>query len=49
MFDGFHWYSDFRQRDFWPGPDYRKHQPMYRLYRWTGESTEIKPSFRVTR
>ncbi len=32
-FDGVNWISDFVQRDFWPGPDYRKEKPSYVIYR----------------
>ncbi len=28
------WMSDFRQRDEWPGPAYRKNQPPYKTYRF---------------
>jgi hypothetical protein len=32
-FDGKEWISDFVQREFWPGPDYRKERPEYVIYR----------------
>ena len=32
-FDGAHWISDFIQRDFWPGPRYRKERPPCVIYR----------------
>ncbi|XYJ10406.1 hypothetical protein ACSUZJ_00045 [Telluria sp. B2] len=32
-FDGTHWISDFIQRDFWSGPQYRKHKPSHAFYR----------------
>jgi len=34
MFDGSSWISDFVQRDFWPGEDYRKTKPSFSLYRF---------------
>ena len=34
MFDGEKWISDFKQSDFWPGSDYRKAKPKYRIYRY---------------
>lgn len=34
MYDGSQWISDFKQRDFWPGPTYRKKQPSYAVYRY---------------
>lgn len=33
IYDGQHWYSDFRQRDMWGGPGYRSAQPAYKIYR----------------
>jgi hypothetical protein len=35
MYNGVHWVSDFVQRgaDIWPGPGYRKHIPVYEVYR----------------
>jgi hypothetical protein len=33
MFDGKTWYSDFKQRDMYPGPGYRKFRPSYVIYR----------------
>jgi type VI secretion system secreted protein VgrG len=33
MFTGSQWLSDFRQRDIWPGPGYRKAQPPLAIYR----------------
>jgi hypothetical protein len=32
-FDGTQWISDFTQRDFWSGPQYRKHKPSHAFYR----------------
>lgn len=32
-FDGKAWISDFVQKDFWPGPIYRKEMPTYAIYR----------------
>lgn len=34
MYNGSQWVSDFKQRDMWAGPDYRKHKPNYTLFRW---------------
>jgi hypothetical protein len=31
--DGKNWISDFLQTAFWPGPDYRKDEPDYAIYR----------------
>ena len=35
-YDGRYWISDFVQRDFWAGPDYRnqKPRPSYAVYRY---------------
>lgn len=33
MYNGSQWVSDFKQRDFWAGGDYRKHQPGHVIYR----------------
>jgi hypothetical protein len=33
-FDGKHWISDFIQRDFWAGQEYRKQRPAYVVYRY---------------
>lgn len=33
MFDGKTWYSDFKQRDMYPGPKYRQFRPPYVIYR----------------
>lgn len=33
MFNGSIWESDFKQKDMWSGPGYRKYQPDYKLYR----------------
>jgi hypothetical protein len=35
-YDGQHWISDFFQRDFWAGPDYRNQRPRpsYAVYRY---------------
>ncbi len=35
IFDGKIWISDFRQNGFWPGPNYRKFTPSYKLYRYS--------------
>jgi hypothetical protein len=32
-YDGQTWFSDFRQLDFWAGPDYRRTRPSYAVYR----------------
>lgn len=32
-YDGKNWMSDFVQRDFWPGPAYRKEKPAYAIFR----------------
>lgn len=33
-YDGQSWISDFVQRDFWAGKDYRKERPPYAVYRY---------------
>jgi type VI secretion system secreted protein VgrG len=33
MYSGTQWISDFKQRDMWGGPGYRKAQPSYVIYR----------------
>jgi hypothetical protein len=33
MFDGEIWISDFKQRSMYPGPEYRKQQPDFAIYR----------------
>lgn len=33
-YDGKHWISDFVQRDFWAGKDYRSERPHYAVYRY---------------
>lgn len=33
MFDGKTWYSDFKQRDMYPGPGYRRLHPSWVIYR----------------
>jgi len=33
IFDGQTWFSDFRQRDMWGGPGYRKAHPQHVIYR----------------
>lgn len=33
LFDGKTWYSDFKQRDMYPGNGYRTHRPPYVIYR----------------
>jgi type VI secretion system secreted protein VgrG len=33
MYDGTQWVSDFKQKDMWAGPGYRKHKPSYAVYR----------------
>jgi hypothetical protein len=35
VYDGHKWISDFSQRDMWGGPGYRKHQPSFRIYRYS--------------
>ena len=32
-FDGTQWISDFKQREFWPGPSYRNETPSFAIYR----------------
>jgi hypothetical protein len=32
--DGKNWISDFLQAGFWPGPDYRREEPDYEVYRY---------------
>ncbi len=34
MYDGKQWVSDFKQKDFWPGSDYRNKKPDYTIHRW---------------
>ncbi|NLE04964.1 MAG: RHS repeat-associated core domain-containing protein [Crenarchaeota archaeon] len=34
MYSGSQWISDFIQRGFWPGSDYRSSQPAYKIYRY---------------
>jgi hypothetical protein len=34
MYNGVQWVSDFKQRDFWPGNDYRTYKPEYIIFRW---------------
>ncbi len=34
MYDGKKWISDFSQRGFWAGGDYRKFKPSFKIYRW---------------
>ena len=33
MFTGAKWYSDFEQREFWPGAGFRTNKPAYALFR----------------
>jgi type VI secretion system secreted protein VgrG len=33
MYDGGQWVSDFKQKDFWGGPGYRKNRPSHTFYR----------------
>ncbi|HIH4317238.1 TPA: hypothetical protein ACYSBI_001169 [Morganella morganii] len=33
MYDGIIWISDFRQRSMYPGPGYRRTQPLFKIYR----------------
>jgi hypothetical protein len=33
-YDGKQWISDFVQKDFWAGPQYRKERPHYAVYRY---------------
>jgi hypothetical protein len=32
--DGTNWISDFVQKEFWPGPSFRKDKPAYVIYRY---------------
>lgn len=34
IYDGQQWVSDFKQRDMWAGPGYRKDKPSYAVYRF---------------
>ncbi|OBQ57465.1 hypothetical protein VQ01_02315 [Tamlana sp. s12] len=34
MYDGEKWISDFKQRGFWAGGDYRAFKPSFNIYRW---------------
>jgi signal peptidase I len=34
MYNGSQWVSDFKQRDFWAGSDYRIYKPEYVIFRW---------------
>jgi len=34
MYNGEKWVSDFTQRGFWAGGDYRKFKPSFKIYRW---------------
>lgn len=34
MYNGSQWISDFKQHDFWAGPDYRNYKPSYTILRW---------------
>jgi hypothetical protein len=34
MYNGTQWVSDFRQKAFWPGSDYRNYKPDYTILRW---------------
>lgn len=34
MYNGTQWVSDFKQKGFWPGTDYRKFQPSFTILRW---------------
>jgi hypothetical protein len=42
MYDGRTWYSDFKQSALYPGPEYRKHKPKYKYYRFYSELTAKK-------
>jgi type VI secretion system secreted protein VgrG len=33
MYDGSQWVSDFKQRDMWAGPGFRKYRPAHAFYR----------------
>lgn len=44
MFDGAQWVSDFKQREFWPGRDYREERPAYVVYRWSGAAPSVMES-----
>jgi hypothetical protein len=34
MYNGTQWISDFKQKGFWPGADYRNVQPNFTILRW---------------
>src|SRR5205823_6936766 len=34
MFNGNSWISDFKQRELYPGPAFRKHRPHYTMFRY---------------
>ena len=34
MYNGKQWVSDFKQRDFWVGSDYRTYKPKFKIFRW---------------
>jgi hypothetical protein len=34
MFNGEVWVSDFKQRELYPGPGFRRHKPSYTIYRY---------------
>ena len=34
MYNGKQWVSDFKQRDFWAGSDYRIYKPKFKIFRW---------------
>jgi len=34
IYNGTQWVSDFKQSDFWAGPEYRTYKPDYTIFRW---------------
>jgi hypothetical protein len=49
MYDATSWISDFVQRDFWPGPSYRRTQPAFQIYRYgryAGPPPTAAPTYR---
>jgi hypothetical protein len=43
MWTGTKWVSDFSQRSLYPGPDYRKWMPSYRIYRHPDGEKQYQP------
>jgi hypothetical protein len=35
MFDGQIWISEYKEKSFWPTPEYEKNKPKYQIFRWT--------------